>query len=133
MLYEVITSATIFFIFSLEYIWLLFNLHKKHGSNSIRFAGIVFILYAILNAVRVIKSVIIPHNGTDFFHSGSFNSVVMLSFILLIVLFTYSLVLMFNERLSETIKLKDEKFRKAVITSYSIHYTKLYDFGPLFV
>ncbi|MEI7637290.1 MAG: sensor domain-containing diguanylate cyclase [Syntrophus sp. (in: bacteria)] len=90
--------------------------------------GIVFGALCLVNIVRIVEFFTSPHPVNDYFHSGAFQILVMITYQMLMILLTFSLVLMVNKRLFVRIKTQEEKFAKAFHSSpYAIALTRLDD------
>ena len=90
--------------------------------------GIVFGAYCLVSIVRIVEFFTGTHAKSDYFQSGSFETLVLISYQMLFILLTYSLVLMFNKRLLVEVKTQEEKFSKAFHSSpYAITLTRLSD------
>jgi len=90
--------------------------------------GIVFGAFCLVNVVRIAEYFTSPHPVNDYFHSGAFQSLVIIGYQVLMILLTYSLVLMVNKRLFTDLKNQEEKFAKAFHSSpYAIVLTRLQD------
>ena len=61
--------------------------------------GIIFSLYCLVAASRITGFFLVRHTSNDYFTSGIFETLVMISFQILFILLTFSLTLMFNKRL----------------------------------
>jgi len=108
--------------------WLLLYGVEPGMRSLTRLVGVVFGLYSLLSVVRIVESLVGPNPGTDFFRSGAFDRSVLLSYQVLFLLLTYSLVLMVNKRLLGDIKIQEEKFAKAFRHSpNAITLTRLFD------
>ncbi len=82
-------------------------------NNLTRWVGIVFLLFSILNLVRLIVYLLQGLQTNDYLHAGNFETVVLLGYQILFTFLTFSLVLMFNGRLLLMINSEEEKFKKA--------------------
>jgi len=90
--------------------------------------GLVFGAFCLVNIVRIAEFFTSPHPVNDFFQSGLFQALVMITYHLLMILLTFSLVLMVNKRLFLDLKTEEEKFSKAFHSSpYAITLTRLED------
>lgn len=90
--------------------------------------GAVFGGFCLVNTVRIGEFFMIPHPVNDYFKSGSLPTLVMIAYQILMILLTYSLVLMVNKRLFADLKTQEEKFAKAFHSSpYAIVLTRLED------
>jgi len=87
--------------------------------------GMVFGGYCVVSIVRIIEYFVGAHAGGDYFHSGAFQTLVLVSYQMLFILLTYGLVLMVNKRLLMEIGTQEEKFAKAFHSApYAITLTK---------
>jgi PAS domain S-box-containing protein len=90
--------------------------------------GMVFAGYCAVSIVRIVGYFVGDHAETDFFQSGAFQALVLVSYQTLLILLTYSLVLMVNRRLIMEIGTQEEKFAKAFHSApYAITLTRLPD------
>ncbi|MCX5905837.1 MAG: diguanylate cyclase [Deltaproteobacteria bacterium] len=90
--------------------------------------GIVFGALCLVNIVRIVEFFTSPHPVNDYFQSDVFQILVMITYQMLMILLTFSLVLMVNKRLFVRIKTQEEKFAKAFHSSpYAIALTRLDD------
>lgn len=86
-------------IITLQCAWLLLVKVKKEMHLLTVGTGVVFIGFSLVNVGRIIAFFVIDNEATDYFHSGSFEAGVLISFQALFILLTVSLTLMFNKRL----------------------------------
>jgi PAS domain S-box-containing protein len=90
--------------------------------------GMVFGAYCLVSVVRIIGFFTGAWAANDYFQSGAFESLILISYQVLFILLTYSLALMVNERLLAEVKTQEEKFAKAFHSSpYAITLTRLSD------
>jgi PAS domain S-box-containing protein len=90
--------------------------------------GIVFGGYCLVSVVRIVGFFSGTPAADKFFHSGDFESFILISYQILFILLTYSLILMVNKRLLVDVKTQEEKFSKAFRSSpYAITLTRLSD------
>ncbi len=90
--------------------------------------GVVFGIYGLFSIGRIVEVFITTHGANDLFQSGAFQSLVFLSFQVLLVLLTYGLVLMVNKRLLAEVTIQEEKFAKAFQSSpYAVTLARLSD------
>jgi PAS domain S-box-containing protein len=115
-------------IISFQCAWLLLYRVPAGIRFLTREAGMVFGLNCLLSIIRIIDFFMDDRKGIDFFQSAMFDALVMVSYQILFILLTYSLVLMVNKRLHMTIALQEEKFSKAFHSSpNAINLTRLSD------
>jgi len=90
--------------------------------------GLVFSAYCLVSLIRVIRHFIVPEATNDFFHSGVFDVFVIITYQVLLIVLTFSLALMINQRLNLDIRTQEEKFSKAFHSSpYAVTITRLSD------
>lgn len=93
-----------------------------------RWTGIVFVLFSLTNVVRIIAFFYRDNLTNDYLNSGPFESVVILTYQILFTFLTFTLILMFNGRLSRNIASEEEKFSKAFqLAPYAVLITRLSD------
>ena len=93
-----------------------------------RGVGAVFLAYCLVSGIRIAEFVVVPHAITDYFHSGPFESLVLLAYQALLILHTVTLVLMVNLRLLAEVGAQEAKFSTAFRSSpYAITLTRLSD------
>jgi PAS domain S-box-containing protein len=91
-------------------------------------AGMVFGGYCLVSVFRIAGLFMGTAAGKDFFKSGAFESIMLISYQMLFILLTYSLVLMVNKRLIAEVETEEEKFAKGFRSSpYAIVLTRLSD------
>ena len=90
--------------------------------------GLVFFLYCLVSVVRIVEYFVRAHVETNYLHSGLFDALMLVSYQVLFILLTYSLVLMVNKRLLIQIGTQEEKFAKVFHSApYAITLTRLSD------
>ena len=75
--------------------------------------GLVFILLALVNLGRIAAAVFAPLSSEDFFQDNLSIALSMIAQQLLFVALTFSLALMYNQRLNEEIQTEEEKYSAA--------------------
>jgi PAS domain S-box-containing protein len=106
-------------------VWLLWH-RVEPGLRSLTFGvGLVFFLYCLVSVVRILQFFIGAHGENNYFQSGLFEALVLVSYQMLFLLLTYSLVLMVNKRLLMQIGTQEEKFAKAFHSApYALTFTR---------
>ncbi|HXZ38201.1 MAG TPA: PAS domain S-box protein, partial [Thermodesulfobacteriota bacterium] len=101
----------------------------KPGMRRLTFGvAMVFGGYCLVSLVRIAGFFTGTSGATDYFRSGAFESLILISYQMLFILLTYSLVLMVNKRLFVDVQTEEEKFSKAFRSSpYAITLTRLSD------
>ncbi len=79
--------------------WLLLRRVEPRLRPATTFAGIVFSVYTVVSAVRIVQS-LVATTGNDYLRSGLFDALVLLSYQMLLIALTLSLFAMVNIRLS---------------------------------
>ncbi len=88
--------------------------------------------YCLVSIVRIVGFFTGTLASNDFFRAGAFESLILMAYQMMFIIFTYSLVLMVNKRLLVEVKTEEEKFAKAFRSSpYAIMLTRLSD-GQIF-
>jgi len=115
-------------IICFQCMWLLVHRVEAGMRRLTLGVGIVFGAYCVVSIVRIVEFFIGTHAKSDYFQSGAFQSLILISYQMLFILLTYSLALMFNKRLLVEVKTQEEKFSKAFHSSpYAITLTRLSD------
>jgi PAS domain S-box-containing protein len=115
-------------IFTFQRMWLALYGVPAAIRRSVRYVGIVCGAFSLIGVFRIVEFFMRAGSGNDFFRLGILDSLVVISYMLLTVLLTYTLVLMVNERLLDDIRTEEEKFSKAFRSSpYAIILSRLSD------
>ncbi len=126
-------NSAIFFIFiSIQYVLLMFvraPKFRKHGTGSI---GFVYIGFLLVNFIRIFDFLIEKVNQVDYFDSRIFEILIVLSYQILFLLFTFFLVLLINRILINDNAFQKEKYSKSFFaTPLAVILTRLSD-GKIF-
>ena len=115
-------------IISFQWMWLLVHGVEPPMRRLTLGVGMVLGAYCLVSIVRIVGVFTGPYATNDYLHSGAFESLVLLSYQVLLILLTYSLVLMVNKRLLGEVETQEEKFAKAFhFSPYAITLTRLSD------
>jgi len=115
-------------IICFQCMWLLVHRVEAGMRRLTLGVGMVFGAYCLVSIVRIVEFFTGTHAKSDYFQSGAFQSLILISYQMLFILLTYSLALMFNKRLLVEVKTQEEKFSKAFHSSpYAITLTRLSD------
>jgi PAS domain S-box-containing protein len=115
-------------IFCFQCAWLLLRNARRGDVRTAREVGLVFSLFCAVSIVRIFVLVISPSPNNDFFKSGTFDTLTLLAYQILLILLTFGWGLMVNQRLLGEVQLQEEKFSKAFRSSpYAITLTRLSD------
>jgi len=121
------TSLAMVIIFS-QCSWLLLYEVKGDAKKIGFLTGVLFFGYCLINIARIIYIIIAEPTDTEYLNLSIFETSVLISFQILFILVTYSLVLMYNRRLLYDIVAQEEKYSKAFKSSpYAIILTSLSD------
>ena len=92
-----------------------------HLRKAARVAGITYLGYVVVNAVRIIAYFASYRPSNNYLQAGSWEAYVVLSYQMLFILMTYGLIILINMRLKYEIGSQEDKYNKAFNTSpYSI-------------
>ena len=109
-------------------LWLLLRGVKPGMRPLTRYVGIVFAGYCLVSLIRIAMHLTKPGITSDYFQSGGFESITLVSYQLLFILLAYTLVLMVNQRLHLEIRSQEIRFSTAFHSSpYAIVITRLSD------
>jgi PAS domain S-box-containing protein len=98
-------------IFTFQCSWLLVHRVVPEMRRTTLFTGIVFGGYTLVAITRVIHFVIVPLQGNDFFKSGTFDTLMIMLYIVLSVGLICGLILMVNRRLLGEVQSGAEQIR----------------------
>ncbi len=109
-------------------VWLVargFAPGARRGSRSV---ALVFFLFCLVSLIRVGVIVAKPPTSQDLFRSGSYDTLVLLSYKLLLIALTFALTLMINGRLLREIRSEEEKFATIFrLSPYAITLSRMED------
>ena len=77
--------------------------------------GLVFGIYCLVSVVRIVEFFITTQWKSDYFRTGPFEPLVLLTYQMLFILLTYGLVLMVNKRLLMQIRTQEEKIKASLL------------------
>ena len=120
-----VNISTALFLICAQSVWLLWR-RVEPGLRSLTFGtGLVNFLYCLVSVVRIAHISTAAHLENDFFRSGLFDVLILLSYQILFILLTYNFILMVNKRLIMQIGTQEEKFAKAFHSApYAITLTR---------
>ncbi|HLO60467.1 MAG TPA: ATP-binding protein [Bacteroidales bacterium] len=93
--------------------WILLCRTSKELRRITFGVGIIFAVYCIVNVFRIIAFLMKDIETNNFFESGQIESIVIISYQVLFLLLTYSIILMVNKKLKSDVELEDSERRKA--------------------
>jgi PAS domain S-box-containing protein len=109
--------SLVLLIVCFQCLWLLLR-GVEEGMRRLTFGvGVVFGGYCVVNILRIAEFFLGSHIEQDYLHSGPFQTFILLSYQVLLILLAYNLVLMCNKRLLLEVKTQKEKFSKAFHSS----------------
>jgi PAS domain S-box-containing protein len=112
----------------LQCLWLFFKRVEKSRMRYAYPVSFVFIAFSMVSVARIVKFFITGQKNDDFLNTEMFETVVMISYQVLMILLTYSISHMIGSQLLLDIKLEEEKFSKAFHTSpYAIILSRFSD------
>lgn len=111
-----------------QIVWLLMRRVDPELKVMSKLIVYVFLLVIFVSFLRIIDFFFGIHMTEEYFHSGSFQTFMFVSYQMLYVMLTYSVVLLVNQRLVLDIKAQEKKFFAAFNSSpYVIIMTRLAD------
>jgi PAS domain S-box-containing protein len=94
----------------------------------------VFLTFGLLEAVRVLKYIIVPLTPEDLFKPNMFESWVMIAYLILVIMIILSFMSMISSRLMIDVKAEEEKFFRIFHSApYAMVITRLQDGMILYV
>ena len=126
------TRTLIFSIFFLiicgQCVWLLWHRVEPMLRRLTFGAGMIFVGHCLLSIVRIAGHFAGGRGPQDYLQSGGFEIMVLITYQTLLILLTYSLVLMVNRRLVMEIATEQDKFARAFqLAPYAITMTRQSD------
>jgi PAS domain S-box-containing protein len=114
------------FVICFQCAWLMLQRSGSGLARMTRVVGWVFALFCLVSVIRIFIILVSPQASNDFFKSGLYDTLILLSFQILLILLTFGLALMVNRRLLVEVRTQEEKFTKAFHSSpYAILITHL--------
>jgi PAS domain S-box-containing protein len=118
-------SLSLFLIF-LQTVWLLWFRVASHLRTLTFGTGLVNLLYCVACLIRIVHEFLAAGETNDFFRTGLFDELMIISFQMLFIMLTYSFTLMVNKRLTMQLRTQEEKFSKAFHAApYAVTLSKL--------
>src|SRR4030042_723016 len=99
-------------IFTFQCFWLLVHRVAPDMRHMTRFVGIVFGGYALVSVIRIARYVIAPLESNDFFKSGTFETLMIMLYIILAISLICGLILLVNRRLLGEVQDGTEQIRR---------------------
>jgi PAS domain S-box-containing protein len=100
--------GTAFLLISLQICWLVFFRLKGELRRLTLGVGIVFLFYSLINLARIVNYFTADNLSNDYFQSGFFGSSMLIFYQMLFIILAYTLVLKFNKRLLNDLKINSE-------------------------
>jgi diguanylate cyclase (GGDEF)-like protein/PAS domain S-box-containing protein len=117
-----------FLIICFQCVWLLLHRVEPAMRRITQNVGFIFSAFCLVSIVRVVGILLIPASSNDFFQSSLYDTLILVSYQILLILLTFGMTLMVNKRLLEAVETQEEKFSKAFRSSpYAITLTRLSD------
>ncbi|MBI5605137.1 MAG: PAS domain S-box protein [Deltaproteobacteria bacterium] len=115
-------------IICFQCVWLVFRRVQTGLRRVMRGVGMVFGIFFLISILRIIFLLAGPRPDDDFFKSGTFDTLILISYQLLLIFLAYNLTLMVNRSLVLDIQFQEEKFAKAFRSSpYAMTLTRASD------
>jgi PAS domain S-box-containing protein len=105
--------------------WLALRRVEPAMRRNTRGVALVFSGFCLVSIVRVVVELVQPPASNDFFRSGTYDTLLLMSYQLLLILLTFALTLMINQRLIGEIATQEAKFSTVFRSSpYAITLTR---------
>lgn len=109
-------------------VWLLWYRVEQGTRQRTLGVSIVFGFFCLVSLFRIVIILVVPSRNDDFFRSGLYDVLVLLAYQVLLILLTFSLVLLVNNSLVKETRIQEEKFAKAFRSSpYGLMLTRMSD------
>jgi diguanylate cyclase (GGDEF)-like protein/PAS domain S-box-containing protein len=123
-----ICTSSMLILVAIQGCLLLFRDVKGNFRKIARFTAIILLAYGVLSAGRVFMLVLFPSKNNEFFTSGIVNSVSMIIYGSLNILYTASLIMMVSQRMLSDAQTEKDKYNKTFHSSpYALLLTKVSD------
>jgi PAS domain S-box-containing protein len=87
--------------------------------------GLVFSGFCLVSMIRIVVQIVSPSTDNDFFRSGAYDTILLMTYQMLLVLLTFAISVMFNQRLLQEVAAQEEIFATAFRSSpYGITLTR---------
>ncbi|MHB8107811.1 MAG: PAS domain S-box protein, partial [Candidatus Cryosericum sp.] len=108
LVHPILTARTVNLSVALLFVcvqcaWLMLHRAEARLRPATRSAGLVFAAYALVGVIRVPVTLLMPSNA-DFLHSGPVDAVVLLTYQILSLALTFTLLLMVNRRMAAVLE-----------------------------
>jgi len=108
--------------------WLLWRRVEPAMRPLTYWVGMIFGAYCVVSLARIAEYFLGAPAGNDYFHSGFFNALVLVSYQMLVILLIYGLTLMVNKRLIAQVETEKEKFAKVFHSApYAVTLSRMSD------
>ena len=125
-----LSSMIIFFNGQSSY--LLFREIQPESRRIARFTASILLAYCVFSMARIVAMVLLPQPGNDFFQSGIVNSIAMVAYSSLNILFAAGVIMMVSQQVLNEARTEKDKYNKAFNSSpYAMLLTKEQD-GKIF-
>jgi PAS domain S-box-containing protein len=115
-------------VICLQCAWLIFYRLDKRMRQIMSGVGLVFVAFCLVSLVRIYVILVSPYLINDFFRSGIYDTLVVITYQMLIILLAYALTLAVIRRLHHEVRTQEEKFAIAFHSSpYAVMLTNLAD------
>ncbi len=123
-----VVLALMLLVICFQCAWLMLYRTGSVGRRTTFAVGVVFGLYCLVSLVWIAATLVAPPPTNDFFHSDLFDTLVLMVYQILLILLTFSLVLLVNRNLIFEAQTQEEKYGKAFHSSpYAMTLTQASD------
>jgi len=108
--------------------WLVLHQVDPETRRITKGVGVVFAIFGSVNFARIILTLAYPSPNNDFFHAGLFDTIIVMTYQILLILLAFHLINAVNLRLIAGLQVQEEKYAAAFRSSpYVIMLTRLLD------
>jgi PAS domain-containing protein len=106
--YLIISVASLTFF--IQNAWLMLFRVPRNMVSLTRNTGIIFLGFCIISIIKIVEYFTGGIKPVDYFQSGLFEGIIMISYQVLIIILIFNIVLMLNKHLLRDISTEEEKF-----------------------
>ena len=108
--------------------WLMLRRAGRAMARMGNVVGWVFVAFCLASLARIFFIIAIPNSSNDFFQSDLYDTLILMSFQILLILLCFSLFLMVTQQLTLEAKTQEDKFYKIFrLSPYAVTITRLLD------
>ena len=117
---RVINLSVGFLVIGFQCVWLLLHQVEPDMRRITQNVGLIFIAMCLVSLARIAAILVFPDTSNDLFQSSLFDTAILVSYQVLLILLTFGMTLMVNQRLLKEVEIQEEKFAKAFRSSWDM-------------